>query len=334
MQTDFLIIGQGLAGTLLAYELMQQGFDVQVIDNQHFEAATAVAGGLINPITGRRIVKTEQIDELLPQAKATYQALEKYLDIQLWQELNVLWSLSTIKEENDWYVRASQVGIKDYVVAEPDLKDILTKVKNITSFGKVRHAAQVNISLLISAFAKKLLSENRLLLENFDFDALSIDTDKIIYKNIEAKKIIFCEGHRGRFNPLFRGQNFAVAKGEALIIKAEDLPKDSILKNNITICPLPDGTFWAGSNYEWNPNDCEPTESIRNEFEAHLNDFLNVPYQVLEHNAAIRPTMKNRQILTIVHSDFPNVAMFNGLGTKGTSLAPYWAKHFAKIIIK
>ena len=332
METDFLIIGQGLAGTLLAYELMQNGNDVQVIDNQHSEAATAVAGGLINPITGRRIVKTEQIDELLPQAKSTYQALEKYLNIQLWQEQTVLWSLSSIKEENDWYVRASQDRIKDYVVAEPDLKDILTKVKNVTSFGEVRHAAQVNIALLISAFAKKLLSENRLLLENFDFNQLFIQSDFITYKNIKAKKIVFCEGHRGRFNPLFQGLNFAVAKGEALIIQAQDLPADSVLKNNITICPLPDGTFWVGSNYEWNPTDCEPTESIRNEFEGYLNGFLNVPYQVLAHHAAIRPTMKDRQILTLIHPDFPNVAMFNGLGTKGTSLAPYWAKHFAKII--
>ncbi len=333
MQTDFLIVGQGLAGTLLSYELMQCGFDVQVIDNQHFEAATSVAGGLINPITGRRIVKTEHIDELLPQAKSTYQDLEKLLEIPLWQELNVLWSLSNIKEENDWYVRANQVGIKDYVVAEPEIKDILTKVKNITSFGEVGHAAQVNISLLISAFAKKLLSENRLLLEKFDFDALTIDADFISYKNIKAKKIVFCEGHRGRFNPLFQGLNFAVAKGESLIIKAEDLPKTRILKNNITICPLPDGTFWTGSNYEWNPNNTEPTESIRNEFEAHLNDFLNIPYQVVAHHAAIRPTMKDRQILTLIHPDFPNVAMFNGLGTKGTSLAPYWAKKFAKALL-
>jgi glycine oxidase len=333
METDFLIIGQGLAGTLLAYELMQSGNDVQVIDNQHFEAATAVAGGLINPITGRRIVKTEQIDELLPFAKATYQSLEKYLNIKLWQEQKVLWSLSTIKEENDWYVRASQVGIKDYVVAEPELKDILTKVKNITSFGEVRHAAQVNISLLISAFAKKLLSENRLLLEKFDFDALTIQADCIIYKNIKAKKIIFCEGHRGRFNPLFQGLNFAVAKGEALIIKAEDLPNDRVLKNNITVCPLPDGAFWVGSNYEWNPSDCQPSEHIRQEFETHLDAFLNVPYQVVAHHAAIRPTMKDRQILTLIHPDFSNVAMFNGLGTKGTSLAPYWAAHFAKALL-
>jgi glycine oxidase len=323
-----------LAGTLLSYELTQLGFYVQVIDNQHFEAASAVAAGIINPITGRRIVKTEQIDELLPTAKFTYQALEKDLGVSLWEERNVLWSLSDTKEENDWHLRASQAGMEDYIVAEPDTHDILTKVKNIKAFGEVKQAARVNIALLISAYAKKLTSQNRLLQEDFDFNLLEISEKEIKYKHLRAEKIIFCEGHRGRLNPLFQDLQFAVAKGEALIFQAKNLPPERILKNNITICPLADGTFWAGSNYEWNPSDSQPTATIRAEFEQQINTFLDVPFEIIAHRAAIRPTMKNRQILTLIHQDFPNVAMFNGLGTKGTSLAPYWAKQFAKEIAK
>ncbi len=331
---DFIIVGQGLAGTLLAYELMQQNQQVYLIDNQHFEAASNVAAGLINPITGRRIVKTAQIDTLLPMAKMTYQSLEKELGVSLWQERDVLWALAGIKEENDWYLRAAQPGICDYITQKPDYQDILTQVKTVKNFGEVRHAAQVDVPLLISAFAKKCLSEDCLLQENFRHNELIINDNEILYKDIKAQKIIFCEGHRGRFNPFFSNEAFNVAKGEALIIKAEGLPKQKILKENITICPLSDGTFWVGSNYEWQPEHSMPSESIRQELEKTLNDFLAIPYEIINHKAAIRPTMKNREILLATHSIHSNVFIFNGLGTKGTSLAPFWAKKMAEFSLR
>jgi glycine/D-amino acid oxidase-like deaminating enzyme len=331
---DFLIVGQGLAGTLIAYELLQQKKAIYIIDNQHFEAASKVAAGLINPITGRRIVKSEQIDELLPTAKATYQALEKYLDISIWHERNILWALSNIKEENDWYSRAIQPGISDYIIENPDNQTFLTKVKAIKSFGEVQHSAQVDISLLISAFAKKLLSQNQLSQNIFDYNKLIINEKGIIYEGIAAKNIIFCEGQLGRFNPFFQETPFAVAKGEALIIKADDLPKEKIIKGNITICPLPDNTFWVGSNYEWNPKNSKPTVALHNEFVRLLDELLNVSYEIIEHKAAIRPSTKNRKIIFEKHNTHHNLFIFNGLGTKGTSLAPYWTKHCVAQILQ
>jgi glycine oxidase len=325
---DIAIVGQGLAGTLMAFELQQAGKKIIVIDQKHQGAATKVAAGLINPITGRRIVKSENIDTLLPIAKATYKALEQDLDISIWQDLNILWSLSSVKEENDWYNRAHQAGLSDYILAQADTQDILPFVKNSPHFGEVTHAAQVNIRLLIETFAQKLKNEGRLLEETFDFNALTIRPENCIYKDIAINKIIFCEGHQARFNPLFPELPLQVAKGEALLINAPDLPSQRVYKHNISICPLPNNSFWVGSNYEWNPTDNTPTNHIRDTFETQLNDFLNVPYSVLEHNAAIRPSTKDRKLIMLQHNEFSNIFLFNGLGTKGTSLAPYWVKHF------
>ncbi len=56
---DFLIVGQGLAGSLLAWELMQRGAKVLIVDNG-MPNASQVAAGLINPITGMRFAKTHQ----------------------------------------------------------------------------------------------------------------------------------------------------------------------------------------------------------------------------------------------------------------------------------
>ena len=56
MKVDYLIIGQGLAGSLLAWELIQRRCSVVVVDNGN-ENASQIAAGLINPITGMRFVK-------------------------------------------------------------------------------------------------------------------------------------------------------------------------------------------------------------------------------------------------------------------------------------
>lgn len=330
---DFIIVGQGLAGTLVAYELMQRSKTVLVVDNQHFESATKVAAGLINPITGRRIVKSEQIDELLPVAKQTYLDLEVYLGIKLWYERNILWCLNSIKEENEWYMRATQANMEHYFESKPGYENYLPLLNTENSFGEIKQSAQANISLLIATFAEKMKQNGCLIQEDFDYKSLKIKEKAVEYKEISAEKIIFCEGHRGRFNPFFNELPFQVAKGEALVIEAQELPDTKILKHGVTLCPLGNNLFWVGANYEWNPKDSLPTESVQSDFEQQLSKFLKVPYKVVEHRAAIRPTTKSRQILIKQHEKIEQMYMFNGLGTKGTSLAPFWANYFVEKVL-
>lgn len=332
-KVDYLIVGQGLAGTLLAYELLQCKKTIYVVDNQHKSAASKVAAGLINPITGRRIVKSEQIDVLYPLAKNTYQSIAQWLGVPLWYDKKVFWSLADNKEENDWYLRASQANMEDYIIANDDVSEVKKHLKNTYSLGVVQRAAQVDLPLLISVFAEYLDKQEQRLIEKFDYDMLQIFPNHVQYKDIIAKKIIFCEGHQGRFNPFFKAMPFAVAKGDVLLIKATNLNFDAILKQQITICPLPNQTFWVGSNYEWNPSDDTPNANNAKLFEQQLQDFLAVPFQIVGHQAAIRPTMKNRQVVVAAHDTFPTLYFFNGLGTKGTSLAPYYAKLCAKQLL-
>ena len=74
---DFLIIGQGLAGSLLAWELIKRKQQVIIVDNGEINASQ-VAAGLINPVTGMRFVKSFDVDLLLPFAKNSYQQLTQY----------------------------------------------------------------------------------------------------------------------------------------------------------------------------------------------------------------------------------------------------------------
>ena len=65
---DFLIVGQGLAGSILALNLQQRGKSVLVIDNEHYGSASQVAAGLINPVNGHRLNLTDNFEQYWPVA--------------------------------------------------------------------------------------------------------------------------------------------------------------------------------------------------------------------------------------------------------------------------
>ena len=317
----YIIVGQGLAGTLLAWELLQNGCEVLVYDEGHTEAASSVAAGLINPITGRRMVKSEMIDILMPIAQETYLNLEKFLGVKLWYSRHLLWTLSTIKEENDWALRSSAEGVRDYIEQNPVTDDIQHFFKKDLNFGEIKNAAQVDLPTLIAAF-RRFLKQKNILIE-----------EKYTSQNVDNQIVIYCEGEKARYNSLWSWLPFVAAKGEALHLKFDKNFTEKIIKNNVSVIPLSDGTYWVGSNYEWNPKDSEPSIPVRENFLQELHQFLVADYQIVAHRAAIRPTTKDRRPILGFHPENSNLAIFNGLGTKGTSLAPYWAKHFVQVLL-
>ena len=55
---DYIIVGQGIAGSCLAFELLERGAKIEIFDESWRDAACLVAAGVINPITGKRLVKS------------------------------------------------------------------------------------------------------------------------------------------------------------------------------------------------------------------------------------------------------------------------------------
>jgi len=325
---DYLIVGQGLAGTLLTHFLQRAGKSVLVIDQSHRGAATQVGGGIINPITGRRFVKSWRIDDLLPVARETYRALEEELGIDIYQERQILRALFNKREENDWLARTGDPAYAPYMLDNPSLQQYAQATRLAYGYGEVQHGAQVDIGQLVSAYAEKLKRENYLRVIPFDYHRMRITPDYVQYEDLTAKRVVFCEGHQARRNPFFNYLPFGGAKGEVLIVKIKEAAFDKILKHRVFIVPLKDGLYWVGATYDWRYEDDRPTERGRQFLTERLEDVLTVPFEIVEHKSAIRPTVKDRRPFLGVHPEFPNLYKFNGLGTKGASLGPYWAKHF------
>ncbi|MEN1786080.1 MAG: FAD-dependent oxidoreductase, partial [Bacteroidota bacterium] len=163
---------------------------------------------------------------------------------------------------------------------------------------------------------------------------LGLKNEQVHYKNITAEKIIFCEGYKAAINPFFAHLPYESAKGEALILRIPNLQTADIIKKHYFIVPLENDLFWFGSNYEWDDLTDDPTDTGRRFLEEQLRGILKVDYEVVDHLAAVRPVLKDRRPVLGYHTDHPEIAIFNGLGTKGTSIAPYWAKEMVALLTK
>ncbi len=333
MQKDYIIIGQGLAGSLLAYELLQQGKSIHIFDNHHEGAASSIAAGIINPITGRRFAKSWRIDQFLPFAKEYYQKIEQRFNINIFHDRAVLRFLHGNKDINDWYGRSSWEGFGEYMQEYENMEELADHFHLPFGIGVIKPSAQIDIPLLIKTFKEYFQEKNVISDQKIDYQLLKQNDIKSAFNGIDADKIIFCEGYQAQFNPAFDAIPFEPAKGEVLFVKIPNLNFKDLLKNKIMIAPLGNDLYWTGSNYEWNATHDRPTESFKTDFIKKLQKTLKLPFEVIYHKAAIRPSVKDRRPVLGSHPRNPKIAIFNGLGTKGASLGPYWAKHLANHLL-
>jgi len=306
---------------------------IMIIDQQHKGASSKVAAGLINPITGRRFVKSWMIDDLLPIAIKTYQQFEKDLGISILHARNIYRALIDPGSENDWTLRKTYPEFTKYMGAQLEPSNFPKGITKPHQIGEQLRSLQIDIPQLISSFFQKQKEQNNIQSNAFEYDQLEITDSGVNYQNIKAKQIVFCEGHRAIHNPWFNYLPFVLAKGEVLIINAPKLGLNNIYKNQTTIAPLGNDFYWIGSTYDWKFENDAPTKEGKEKLLHQVQQDINVSFEVIKHQAAIRPTVKDRRPFLGNHPEFYQLSIFNGLGTKGASLGPYWAKKMVDFLL-
>ena len=84
-------------------------------------------------------------------------------------------------------------------------------------------------------------------------------------------------------------------------------------------------SYRVGATYEAKNLSEEVTNAGMMELEQKLTDLLKLPYRVISQDWGFRPTTPDRRPILGPLPDSKNVIIFNGLGTKGVSLAPYFS---------
>ena len=307
-----------------------------IIDNDYADSSTNIAAGIINPITGRRFVKSWMIEDLLPFAKKTYQEIEAFIDlpkeVPIFKEMEIIRYFQSNVEGNNWVTKTSYEEYEQYLSSKKLLQDLSGIINNSGGYGIV-HGAKVDLRIVINFFQAHYKSKGQLMIDTFDYTALQVKETKVRYQNIEAKKVIFCEGYAACRNPWFKDLPFESAKGEVFLLKIPNFQTPYIIKKNQFLVPLGEELFWFGSNYEWEDLTNTPTLAGKAYLKERLADILKVDFEILDHMAAVRPVLKDRRPALGLHPAHPSIAILNGMGTKGTSIAPYWADRLVRFLL-
>lgn len=331
MQADCIIVGQGLCGTWLSYWLEKARASFVVIDKSESLTASRAASGIINPVTGRRIVTTWMIDELMPHAWQSYTAFGNLLGMSCIEEKAIADFFATPQMRLAFLERLEKD--QTYLSLPSSETDWLNYLQYDFGYGLVTPAYLIDIRALLDRQRNRLRQSSQLIEERFSFDALENTTTGIRYKDIRAKQIIFCDGAAGIDNPFFPNLPFGLNKGEAMLVKIPGLPATHILKKGYNLVPWAEDVFWLGSTYLWEFDHSNPTEGFRQFATNWLKATVKLPFEVLDHWAAVRPATLERKPFVGRHPNHPSIAIFNGMGTKGCSLAPYFAQQLTENLL-
>jgi glycine/D-amino acid oxidase-like deaminating enzyme len=298
------------------------------MDEYKANSASRVAAGVINPVSGRRFTISWEYDTIYPVAVATYRHMEQLLGIPVFKERDI-WNVLPSEQLREAFMERTS-GLAYMHVPETDPYELWLN----QPFGAaVIKGGTVLLHNLLPAWRTYLQQHNALREERIELDALEI-SDTIKYKDINARRIIFCEGAQIVNNPWFKQIPFLLNKGEVLKVRIPGFQTNDIVKRSITLVPQSPEVYWVGSTFAWDYPDEAPTPEKREFLEAGLQQLLKVPYEVLTQEAGVRPSGTDRRPMMGMHPDHPALGIFNGLGTKGTSLAPAMAAQFAAHLLK
>ena len=329
MTYDFIIVGQGLAGSVLSLSLIKSGYNVCVIDKPGMSYCSQAAAGIWNPVVFKRLTKSWLADDVVPELISFYSYAEKLFDTKLIHERAILKPFTEQQEKTLWVKKAETENAFLDPILYKDLK--LTEKNVITEYSKVLKAGNLDVKLFLESTKKYLVSLGSYLEDRFDHNLLKNNHGIVTYNSVSAKQIVFCEGHLISQNPFFKNIPMKPAKGEVLTIYCEGLLlENDILNKGIFILPLGDNTYKVGATYEWEQLDDLATEKAKSELTKKLDAIIHVPYKIMAHEAGIRPAVVDRRPVIGKHSEISNYFVFNGFGTKAVMLAPYFAKKFCQ----
>lgn len=331
MCIDYLIVGQGIAGSILAEHCLRKGLKIRVIAAPHLSNASLVAGGLYNPITGRKMVKTWNCDALFDYLIPFYEQLEKTLNQRFLHDLPIYRPFLSIEAQNEWMGKSAETGFDRYI-EKTFSQGSFDQLKD--EFGGIllKRSGYLDTKRFVEAYGSYLKGKELLVEEAFDPSAIVRNGEEIQYKAFRPKGIIFCEGTAVENNPLFNWLPFRPVKGELLTIESHHQPK-VIYNRGVFVIGKEVPFATVGATYDHNDLNLVATERGRNQLIEKLDKLINYEYKVVDQKVGIRPATKDRRPIIGRHPREENMYIFNGLGAKGVSLAPYYASQLVNHLL-
>jgi len=329
-KVDNLIIGGGIAGVWLAFQFLKMNKTFVMIDKPGLSISSSVAAGIFNPVLPGRQKKSYNVDVIYPSLGEKYHEMEQLIHEKVFFTPHVSYIFDDHKSLNDWSVMTDSDAFHRYVNIsnQPLSKHI------ITEFGylDINYSGRVDINTMLAAFKRQIAEPNYFKEAIFDVDHLENHSQGVRYQEIVASQVIFCQGAGMNHNKLTVSIPLKPAKGEILLIKTQDHIEHVIPQNGVFMLPLGNHLFKVGSNFEWVDMTYQSTEKAKEEILRKFTKWYKGDFEVIDQLVGLRPSSEDRRPILGKLPTIEHAYVFNGLGSKGVALAPYYSEMMSRYI--
>jgi glycine oxidase len=333
---DAIIVGFGLAGALVTWQWVQKsGRTAIVVDANRTMNASRAAAGILNPVTGKRLVKSWNVDAMLPEARKTYREIESALNKQFYYDKTIRRIYQSEEELKRWDKRSNQEHYRSFLgrrFPSGSLPD--TIIDPLGSF-EILGVGNLDTDCFLDAMQSWAIDKDVLLQESFSYDDLELTETGVKWKEWTADRVIFCEGYRATLNPWFSWLPFNLAKGEILTLSGVDLGTKDILSKQKWILPETNNRFISGSTWSWDSLNETPTTQGNSALLQGLSQMIQPidRLQIHHHRAGVRPCTRDRFPFIGQHPREKQLYVFNGFGSKGALMIPLLAGEFSNFLV-
>ena len=301
-----LIVGQGLAGTLLACELERAGRAFLVVDAGHEGSASRVGAGLVNPVTGERWVAAPGWAEKSAAARETFRRIEEAWGIRLVTELRI---------RREWRGEEEAVRVRAKV-ARGELAPWVRAEGVESGAAWIEGAWRADLPALIAAGRARWLAQGRLRESRID------EAEAAAWPGPAVWCAGAAEARLAELRPVW---------GETLELAVEpggDWREDVVRHDGVWVLPLGGGRAWAGASFVRDEAErAARREELRASVRRQLADLRWREAAVLAGRRMTSPDRAPRSGWLPGREGREGV--LNGLGSKGALLAPGLAREWA-----
>jgi glycine/D-amino acid oxidase-like deaminating enzyme len=329
-KTDYIIVGGGLAGISLALELAWRGKKIVLLDHPESGSSSRIAAGIIHPIVPKGVRLTWKGETIFPLIPQWYLQWESRLNASFFQHLQGYQIHPNQDTADFWQLRSQTDEMKAWIAPLSD--DNISGVSASNGYNTIFSCARLNTNSFLDAAVTWLKKNNIIEQCLFSHALLKKQDDQWQYGNHTADGVIFCEGIKALENPWFRHLHFHPTAGDILTLNFDGKLPQALYKNKNWLVPDGNGNWLAGSTFHKGSLETTPLKEDAEKLMEQIRNWTTMPFTVLQHRRGVRPTVEGRRPYLGEHPEAAGLFIYNGLGSKGSSLIPWLSPMMADFL--
>lgn len=367
-----LILGCGLAGSAMAWAAHRRGWSIALIDRVDLRSSSHVAAGLVTPITGTRSAATWRWDSFYEVACHHYTSAERDTNGSFWRSHPALRLFHSEDERKRTLERWHRPVSPDDAPWTPRITLCSSEELNgfHAPYGGcwMEPAARLHTGDYLAKTREYFQARKEFINADIDVDSQLPIPSHPATPSLElqlpsgplvADAVVFCQGFEAKRNGWFSSLPLHPARGDILTLSLESEEESSAFSHPLSSSDLPSicrthvvhSEVWmvpadrqhvlVGATYDRQHlhgriDEEGPAKVSRQILLERVHRLLPAVkterWSVANHQAAVRPASYDRHPLIGRHAAVRNAYVFNGLGSKGTLMAPQLADQLCNAI--